>query len=389
MSSEPEISLLSRGDRFARLEAIPWWDQARLRDARVLVIGAGALGNEVLKNLALLGVGRVVVADMDTVEESNLCRSVLFREADNGLPKAACAARAAVAIYGDARVHPLVGNVLADVGLGYFRWADVVVGALDNREARVFVNSACAQLGRPWVDGGIDVLSGVARVFAPPEGSCYECTMGQSDWNLLNVRRSCSLLARNALRNGGAPTTPTAASIIGAVQVQEVMKLLHGRPALNGGGFMYDGQNNDAYHVTYPISPECPWHGEIANVESLDWLGSRTPIRDAWDWAQTRLGGLDALDLSRELIQGLDCPVCGVSENVFQSIECVTEDLARCPSCGSERVPLFFHSIDANSKFLDRAIGELGVPSWDIIWARFGDQCLGMEMSADNPLRSM
>ena len=162
------MTLRLQEGRFARLEAIEWWDQARLREARVLVIGAGALGNEVIKNLSLLGVGHLHIVDRDRVELSNLSRSVLFRETDEGRPKAECAARAAREIFSGLQVTHTVGNVLADVGLGWFRWAEVVVGALDNREARVFVNAACARVGRPWIDGGIEVLHGIARGFAPP-----------------------------------------------------------------------------------------------------------------------------------------------------------------------------------------------------------------------------
>src|SRR5579885_420265 len=82
-------------DRFHRFRLISWWDQQKLRDAKVLVVGAGALGNEIVKNLALLGIGNILIADLDRVENSNLSRSVLFREADNGRPKAEVAARGA------------------------------------------------------------------------------------------------------------------------------------------------------------------------------------------------------------------------------------------------------------------------------------------------------
>ena len=75
-------------DRFDRFRRIAWWDQERLAAARVVVVGAGALGNEILKNLALLGVGNVVVVDLDYVEHSNLSRSVLYRASDEGRPKA-------------------------------------------------------------------------------------------------------------------------------------------------------------------------------------------------------------------------------------------------------------------------------------------------------------
>ena len=97
-------------DRFARLRLISWWDQQRLSAAKFLVIGAGALGNEILKNLALLGVGNVVVADRDRIENSNLSRSVLFRGEDCGLSKADVAAARAREIYPGMRVQPLTST---------------------------------------------------------------------------------------------------------------------------------------------------------------------------------------------------------------------------------------------------------------------------------------
>src|SRR5258708_26588733 len=129
MTSATPETIVVRDERFARFERVEWWDQQRLRDARVLVIGAGAIGNEVIKNLALLGIGQLVIADMDTIELSNLSRSVLFREADAGKSKAECAARAAREIYPELDVHAINCNVVAGLGLRYFPWADVLVGA--------------------------------------------------------------------------------------------------------------------------------------------------------------------------------------------------------------------------------------------------------------------
>src|SRR6185437_13466903 len=87
------------GDPFDRFRLISWWDQAKLSNAKVLVVGAGALGNEIIKNLALLGVGNLFVADLDLIENSNLSRSILFRESDNGAFKAEVAARRAKEIF--------------------------------------------------------------------------------------------------------------------------------------------------------------------------------------------------------------------------------------------------------------------------------------------------
>src|SRR6202012_4463308 len=99
-------------DRFHRFRLISWWDQAKLSKAKVLVIGAGALGNEIVKNLALLGVGNVVIADLDRIENSNLSRSILYRESDNGEYKAAVAAKSAREIYPKVNAHAFVGNVV-------------------------------------------------------------------------------------------------------------------------------------------------------------------------------------------------------------------------------------------------------------------------------------
>jgi molybdopterin/thiamine biosynthesis adenylyltransferase len=370
--------------RFARFHAIKWWNQALLREARVLVVGAGALGNEVIKNLALLGVGNVIILDMDRVEESNLSRSVLFRAQDEGRSKVAAAARAAREIYPDLRVIPRDGNILCDIGLGYFRWANVVVGALDNREARVFVNRVCAQVGRPWIDGGIDVLNGIVRGFAPPATACYECTMGQADWDLLAKRRSCSLLARRAFSEGGAPTTPTTASVVGAIQAQEVVKQLHGLETLRGGGFVFEGLTHHSFTVNYPIAPDCPWHGEPAPIEAMADFSHETPMREIWDRCSRLLGGLDAIDLSRELIDTFECPACGISRQVRKAVDALLDDEAGCRKCGAECVPRFVHSLTADSALLGLTPAGIGLPKWDILWARRGERMQGSEMSGDS-----
>ena len=117
---EPEEtdSRFARFARFARFELMSWWDQERLSNAKVVVIGAGALGNELLKNLALLGVGNVFIADLDNIENSNLSRSVLYRAADCGQPKAEVAAARAKDIYPEMKTRAFVGNIVYDLGQG-------------------------------------------------------------------------------------------------------------------------------------------------------------------------------------------------------------------------------------------------------------------------------
>ncbi|HEY0367356.1 MAG TPA: ThiF family adenylyltransferase, partial [Pyrinomonadaceae bacterium] len=94
MSTEIRQLIDYRNDRDASLKLIDWFDVERVRAAKILVVGAGAIGNEALKNLALLGIGHIFIVDRDTIEMSNLSRSVLYRATDNGKDKAEVAARA-------------------------------------------------------------------------------------------------------------------------------------------------------------------------------------------------------------------------------------------------------------------------------------------------------
>src|SRR5260370_6212191 len=133
----------SKDQRLSRFRLIGWWEQEKIRTTRVLVIGAGALGNEILKNLALLGFENIVVVDLDAIELSNLSRSILYRANEVGRPKAEVAAEAVRKLAPQAQVKGITADVAHGLGLGLFGWPDLVLAALDNREARLWVTRAC------------------------------------------------------------------------------------------------------------------------------------------------------------------------------------------------------------------------------------------------------
>jgi adenylyltransferase/sulfurtransferase len=304
-----EETAAAQEDRFHRFRLIGWWDQARLARARVLVVGAGALGNEIVKNLALLGVGQLFIADLDRIENANLSRSVLFRGSDRGRFKAETAARAARDLYPDIRVHHANGNAVYDLGMGVFRWADVTLAGLDNREARLAINRACYRVNRPWIDGAIEQIQGCARVFIP-DGPCYECTMSALDWQLLQRRRSCNLLSRAEMEEGKTPTTPTISSIIAGVQCQEALKLLHGLPAIAGRGWVLDGLSMDSYLVEYQRKEECYSHDTLEEVIPLDAGVGDVTAGQLLKQARRLLGPAAELELGRDVLEKLVCPRC-------------------------------------------------------------------------------
>ena len=371
-----ELDVELEEDRYDRLRLIPWWDQERLRNARALVVGAGALGNEILKNLALLGVGRILVADMDTIEDTNLTRAILFRAQDRGRAKAEVAAERVMEVNPDVQAQALVGDINYDVGLGVFREMDLIFGALDNREARVTNNANCWKLGKAWIDGAIEVVQGIARVFTPGEGQpCYECTMSELDYKLLSQRRSCALLSREDVLAGKVPTTPTIASIIGGIQVQEGIKLLHADrelPTLAGRGYFFNGLTHDSYLVQYQLREDCPAHEQTFDIVELDRGVGEITGAEMLEIVRREVGPKAQVEFEREMCTRLHCAHCDETRDFFGSLGKLTVAAATCPHCQEICDPALTHKLDGSEDYLDRTLGELGLPSYDVITGREG-----------------
>jgi molybdopterin/thiamine biosynthesis adenylyltransferase len=358
-------------DRFSRFRLIPWWDQKKLQAARVLVIGAGALGNEILKNLSLLGFERIVVVDLDRIEESNLSRTILFSSADVGAFKAEAAARSLKKIAPTARVRSLVANVVQNCGLGLFAWSNLIIAGLDNREARLWINRCAWKMNRPWIDGAIEGINGVARAFVAGQAPCYECTLGETDWKLLEQRMSCNLLLREANPEGKVATTPTISSVIAGIEVQEAVKLLHGMPTLAGSGFVFEGLNHTSYKVEYTANPACMSHFTFADVVELPQKSSELTLEDLRRHGAKDLGADDVVvEFSRDIVHALECPQCGAKDELFVPVGSVRYEEGRCVNDGQMRVVKTIHSYSGNESFGARKLDALGLPLYDVFSVR-------------------
>ncbi len=387
MPEPPAVSITSAQvaeDRFSRLRLIHWWEQEKIAAAKVLVVGAGALGNEILKNLALLGFRQVLVVDLDTIELSNLSRAVLYSEADIGRAKAEVAAAAYQRLLPEATVRGLNANIVSGVGLGVFAWADVILGGLDNREARLWINRAAWKMDRPWIDGAIEGINGVARVFLPHQPACYECTLGETDWELLERRMSCNLLTREDVESGKVATTPTTSSIIAGIQVQEAIKLLHGMPTLAGKGFVFEGMNHTSYVVEYSENPECQSHHVLDEVIALEEGSEALSLHDLWLRATQDLGDKQVtLEFSRDVIHRLKCPACGSSESQFAPLGKLRYADGRCPKDGTMRVVETLHSYTGSEEHGSLTLDRLGLPLCDVFTARNAAREIGYLVRGD------
>lgn len=372
-------------DRLGTFEFISWWEREKVQQAKVLVIGAGALGNEVIKNLALMGVGHIFIIDFDNIEAANLSRSVLFRETDNHRSKAEVVAARAKSINPQIHVQYLNADVTSGLGLGIIRRMDAIIGCLDNREARLAVNRFCYWMDKPWIDGAIQELLGLMRVFVPGEGACYECTLTEQALRDLSLRYSCQLLARQNVLLGKVPTTPTIASIIGGMQSQEALKLIHDMPVEPGKVVHFNGLTNDMHTTAYVPRDECESHWTYGEITELPARAERATLDDLLRIARADLGPDAIVELDQELVTSLECPNCHSIEEVLRPVSEVTFEAGHCPDCGELREAQFTHMITGEENFLHRTLSNVGVPPLHILRAHNGLEYRFYELSGDLP----
>jgi sulfur-carrier protein adenylyltransferase/sulfurtransferase len=232
--------------------------QKRLKNARVLCVGAGGLGSPALLYLAAAGVGTLGVVDFDVVDESNLQRQVIHGQSDIGRPKAE-SARDSIH-----EINPYVEVILhetqldSDNALEIFAQYDLIVDGTDNFATRYLVNDACVLLGKPYVWGSIYRFDGQASVFWAEYGPCYRCLYPEPPPP--GMVPSCA--------EGGVLGVLCAS--IGSIQVNEAIKLIVGiGDPLAGRLMIYDALEMSYRTVRVRKDPECPICGKNPTITGL------------------------------------------------------------------------------------------------------------------------
>ena len=154
---------------FARQQLIDGWDQDTISNGTIMVVGIGALGCEIAKDFALMGIGKLILVDLDTIETSNLSRQMLFRPGDEGRPKAEVAAERLKKMNPFLKVDYYFEK-LQKLQMSIYQEADVIIAALDNFNARLDLNKICLRLKKPMIEGGTVGFEGHVQIVVP-EGS--------------------------------------------------------------------------------------------------------------------------------------------------------------------------------------------------------------------------
>ncbi|HEY1630998.1 MAG TPA: HesA/MoeB/ThiF family protein [Rhizomicrobium sp.] len=237
---------LERYARHIALRQVGGVGQARLKSARVLVVGAGGLGSPVILYLAAAGVGAIGVVDDDHVALSNLQRQIAHRTADIGRPKTDSAAAAARAINPGVAVETHPVRLTSENAAGLLGRYDIVADGSDNFATRFLVNDVCVRLGKTLVSAAVTEFDGQLATFKPG-GPCYRCIFPEPP--PAGTVPSCT----------EAGVLGAAAGVMGTLQALEVLKEITGAgESLSGKLLIYDALETRFRTVRVRPDKACP-----------------------------------------------------------------------------------------------------------------------------------
>lgn len=307
-----EVSLsheeIQRYSRHLIMPEVGMSGQKKLKQASVLLIGAGGLGSPLAMYLSAAGVGRIGLVDYDTVDYSNLQRQIIHGTKDVGKPKLDSAKARILDINPHVQVDTYNVPLTSANALELFAPYDIIIDGTDNFPTRYLTNDACVLLGKPNVYGSIFRFEGQASVFYAEEGPCYRCLFPEPPPP--GLVPSCA-------EGGVLGVLP---GTIGAIQATEAIKLILGiGEPLIGRLLLYDALTMSVDEVRLRKNPDCPICGDNRTITELidyeQFCGM--PAHDHSEFASTTNGSMATItprDLKKRLDAGEDVMIVDVRE---------------------------------------------------------------------------
>lgn len=399
-----------------RQQRIPGFSQHVLNKARIFVSGAGATGCHLIQNLGLLGANYIFVADMDHIEGSNLSRNCLNRKEDLGKKKAAVAAAAFERLNVlDGKADFYSGNIF-NLGEGVFRRCDVIMGCLDNMQARIYTSRLCKLLRKPYIDVGIEALNWTRAVFsADPTEPCFACWMTEEQYNkeLIQHRNSCDVSRKIAVEEKKIPTIAISAAEVAASAAGQMLLVLHHQadsnsilPKPKAGMKFYTFNNDKTFSTALCRRETCPNHvsyDDFGGVQETP-MSAHWTLKEVLKWVEEKYGTgyylsteKDSVIVAKGFCTTGFCKSCNTPIEIFKNQYYTYESDLFCPECKSKAMPAshlsnaavihhFENTLD--DRILNMTLEQLGIPLAHILeFDHVSDEVMPifLELTADIP----
>lgn len=378
-----------------------------IKNLRILVAGVGAGGNEVLKDLVLMGFGHLTIVDFDHVEDSNLSRTTLFRKEDIGKSKALVAAERLkeMALHDNPKIVGLHGNLITDFGKSLFLEHDIVICCVDTQKARAYINDMCVLTKTPFFEMGFQNYDVEISFFAP------EGTMTQRDGTVIDSlppsdgyfpkmngtfpvclresigfgyfdekRNSCSGFKVKDTNLIKIPTIQVSAAMAGVLIAMELVKYLDGKDTLKNKMLYFFGRTYETMICNFTRNAKCTIHDEVFDLITQDVKKGDT-LREILTAMQNEYGGRVILTLPDDFIISGKCHICGKEIKINKRAKDIWDEERWCDDCRKE-FPNYEHILNYGNEFvkvpkevsllsedwiLNKTLHEVGVPKNDIL----------------------
>lgn len=327
-------------DRYQRHSLIDWFSQDTVKNSSFAVIGCGAVGNEVSKNLALLGVGNIDLFDFDTIEVHNLTRSVLFREDDVGLNKAEVAAKRLKELDPNIAVTAYAGDFWDLLSFEKAKLYDCILCCVDNFEARIKLNQLCLLTRTNLINTGIDSKFSQIEIFPFKAGrhiACYECNLPHSAYERMQNRYSCGWLKKISYIEKKIPTTIVTSSLTGALAVANALNLIKDDTQHDARRILIDTFTGNSTVSIIEQSCTCPACSAVGDLISIakasKYIESKFPFNSREEIYLTT---------SDPILISYRCVECQPDEIdatvVFEKSADFDSTLTKCKTCNNDSV---------------------------------------------------
>ena len=279
------------------------------------------------------------------------------------------------------KVTPIVGNLFSEVGFGLYNSVDVIIGCLDSRIARYLLNRLAMRAGKTWIDGSIENMTGVVKVYTPGI-SCYECGLSREEFNNIMLRTGCADVVRMQGNAGRVATTPISASIIGAMQVQEAMKIIHlseDEPVpfktLQGKMLSYEGLTNSINVYKYASWKSiCPAHERWTDIIKVPTLSAEDSVGNVLSMLKEVLD-VKAIEINMRNNKFIDKIISDKPEKEFivklpeSKLDgyIKNDDELRKLSYKTLFHKCFIENIDDSFPYPKMSLKDIGIPLFDVI----------------------